>query len=61
LRSYKFQWVRWEIDLDELRKLRFEESWTLKRLLKHFRCGQGVLYQSLKKLKHRKIKKGNTT
>ena len=46
--EYAIQWLRPEIDLAELARLRFVEGWTLHRLMRHFGCRQGALYRSLK-------------
>ena len=38
-RVYSFRWIKPPIDLAELARLRFQEGWTLHRLMKYFGCG----------------------
>lgn len=50
VREHKSQWIRPEIDLNELAKLRFGEDWSMDQLRKHFGCGYDSLYQKLNEI-----------
>jgi hypothetical protein len=54
MREHPFQWVRPEIDLTELAKLRFIEGWAITRLCRHFSCHQAKVYSALKLLEEQR-------
>ena len=51
VKTYTAQWVRPEIDLNELALLRFKKNWTLRKIAAHFGMPKTNIVKRLKRLK----------